>query len=128
MTKYHTTNLKTRIRLVGGPYHPKQHFLNIDFWLPLLEELEVGEVVWTKSSKTSPPWPAIVIDPREHAPEVVYFSHSTNGNKDYGWVKAGMIFPFLDNVDRYAANCHILWMVTEHAKAVEESFLISTYG
>ncbi|KAF3328550.1 cat eye syndrome critical region protein 2-like protein [Carex littledalei] len=64
------------------------------------QKLEVGEAVWMKSSKTSPPWPAIVIDPREHAPEVVYFSHSANGNRGYGWVQAGMIFPFLDNADR----------------------------
>jgi PWWP domain len=59
----------------------------------LLEELEVGEVVWAKSSKASPPWPAIIIDPREHAPEVVlnacvpsavcvmYFGHAANGNR-----------------------------------------------
>lgn len=59
----------------------------------LPEELEVGEVVWAKSSKASPPWPAIVIDPREHAPEVVlnacvpsaicvmYFGHSASGNR-----------------------------------------------
>jgi PWWP domain len=59
----------------------------------LLVELEVGEVVWAKSSKASPPWPAIITDPRAHAPQVVlnacvpsavcvmYFGHAANGNR-----------------------------------------------
>ncbi|KAF3328588.1 Histone-lysine N-methyltransferase ATX4 [Carex littledalei] len=100
----------------------------------LLEELEVGEVVWAKSGKTSPPWPAIVIDPREHAPEVVlnacvpsaicvmYFGHSANGNRDYGWVKAGMIFPFLDNVDRFQGQKPGK-LRARFVAAIEEAFL-----
>ncbi|KAJ4765750.1 Histone-lysine N-methyltransferase [Rhynchospora pubera] len=100
----------------------------------LLEELEIGEVIWAKSSKASPPWPAIVIEPREHAPEVVlnalvpgavcvmYFGHSANGNRDYGWVKAGMIFPFLDNVDRFQGQ-KLGKLKARFVDAIEEAFL-----
>jgi hypothetical protein len=40
-----------------------------DLYLP--EDFVLGDVVWAKSGKKSPAWPALVIDPLLHAPEVV---------------------------------------------------------
>lgn len=40
-----------------------------DFYWP--EDFVLGDVVWAKSGKKCPVWPALVIDPLQHAPEVV---------------------------------------------------------
>lgn len=60
-----------------------------DFYWP--EDFVLGDVVWARSGKKSPTWPALVIDPLLHAPEVVlnscvpgalcvmFFGYSANG-------------------------------------------------
>jgi hypothetical protein len=40
-----------------------------DFYWP--EDFVLGDVVWARSGKKCPAWPAMVIDPLQHAPEVV---------------------------------------------------------
>jgi hypothetical protein len=40
-----------------------------DFYCP--EDFVLGDVVWARSGKKCPAWPAVVIDPLQHAPEVV---------------------------------------------------------
>lgn len=40
-----------------------------DFYWP--EDFVLGDVVWARSGKKCPAWPAVVIDPLQHAPEVV---------------------------------------------------------
>ncbi|GJN06460.1 hypothetical protein PR202_ga24189 [Eleusine coracana subsp. coracana] len=40
-----------------------------DFYWP--EDFVLGDVVWARSGKKCPAWPAVVIDPMQHAPEVV---------------------------------------------------------
>ncbi|KAL1206657.1 Histone-lysine N-methyltransferase ATX5 [Cardamine amara subsp. amara] len=78
------------------------------------EDFYSGDLVWGKSGKNEPFWPAIVIDPMTQAPELVlrscipdaacvmFFGHSgTENERDYAWVKRGMIFPFVDYVDRF---------------------------
>jgi hypothetical protein len=120
-----------------------------DFYWP--EDFVLGDVVWARSGKKCPAWPALVIDPLLHAPEVVlnscvpgalcvmFFGYSASGHsrvimdsnllielsvyfpclnccflvkpysflsvfhvlpQDYGWVKQGMLFPFVEYLDR----------------------------
>lgn len=78
-----------------------------------LDYFVAGDLVWAKSGKKYPAWPAIVIDPIIEAPEpvlrdcvlgticVMYFGYAKNGLRDYAWVKAGMIFPFREYMDRF---------------------------
>ncbi|KAL8143443.1 hypothetical protein V2J09_016475 [Rumex salicifolius] len=79
-----------------------------------LEEFDVGDVVWAKTAKSQPAWPAIVIDPSSQAPQIVlnyrvprsacvmFFGCTGNGKqRDYAWVKRGMIYPFMDYVARF---------------------------
>jgi hypothetical protein len=61
-----------------------------DFYWP--EDFVLGDVVWARSGKKCPAWPAVVIDPLQHAPEVVlnscipgalcvmFFGYSAGGN------------------------------------------------
>ncbi|KAB1205032.1 Histone-lysine N-methyltransferase ATX3 [Morella rubra] len=78
------------------------------------EDFYSGDIVWAKPGKKEPYWPAIVIDPMTQAPELVlrsciadaacvmFFGYSGNENqRDYAWVKRGMIFPFMDYIDRF---------------------------
>jgi hypothetical protein len=77
------------------------------------EDFYSGDLVWGKSGRNEPFWPAIVIDPMTQAPELVlrscipdaacvmFFGHSgTENERDYAWVRRGMIFPFVDYVER----------------------------
>ncbi|KVI07097.1 PWWP-like protein [Cynara cardunculus var. scolymus] len=79
------------------------------------DEFSPGDIVWAKSGKHYPAWPAIVLDPVMHAPQqvlgfrvddafcVMFFGYSGNGTqRDYAWIRSGMIFSFVENVDRFA--------------------------
>ncbi|OMP07018.1 Tudor/PWWP/MBT superfamily protein [Corchorus olitorius] len=78
------------------------------------EDFYSGDIVWARPGKREPFWPAIVIDPMTQAPELVlrscipeaacvmFFGHSGNENqRDYAWVRRGMIFPFANFLDRF---------------------------
>ncbi|WZZ89262.1 hypothetical protein YC2023_117841 [Brassica napus] len=65
------------------------------------EDFYAGDLVWGKSGKNEPFWPAIIIDPMTQAPELVLRSCIPDAACDYAWVRRGMIFPFVDYVDRF---------------------------
>ncbi|KAH9557627.1 hypothetical protein CY35_07G094200 [Sphagnum magellanicum] len=81
-----------------------------------LEGFELGEIVWAKSGKRNDPvWPAKVIDPIREAPGLVrklslpnrlcvmFYGPSLSKGKqrDYAWVKQGMMFPFNSYLERF---------------------------
>ncbi|XP_019417418.1 PREDICTED: histone-lysine N-methyltransferase ATX5-like [Lupinus angustifolius] len=101
------------------------------------EDFYAGDIVWAKARRREPFWPAIVIDPMSQAPELVLRSCVADaacvmflgfaGNKnqrDYGWVKDGMIFPFMDNVDRFQEQSEFIYYNPSQLQvAIEEAFL-----
>ncbi|KAG6715303.1 histone-lysine N-methyltransferase ATX4-like isoform X2 [Carya illinoinensis] len=101
------------------------------------EDFYSGDIVWAKPGKKEPYWPAIVIDPMTQAPELVlrsciadaacvmFFGYSGNENqRDYAWVKCGMIFPFADYVDRFQEQSELIGCKPcEFPMAMEEAFL-----
>ncbi|CAA7050195.1 unnamed protein product [Microthlaspi erraticum] len=100
------------------------------------ENFYSGDLVWAKSGRSEPFWPAIVIDPMTQAPElvlrscipdaacVVFFGHSGNENeRDYAWVRRGMIFPFVDYVARFQEQSELQGCSPgDFQKALEEAF------
>ncbi|XP_042000585.1 histone-lysine N-methyltransferase ATX5-like isoform X1 [Salvia splendens] len=82
-----------------------------DFYEPA--DFVMGDIVWAKCGKNFPAWPAVVIDPLLQAPEtvlracipgtlcVMFYGFSRTGLRDYAWIKAGMIFPFHEYMDRF---------------------------
>ncbi|KAJ8638789.1 hypothetical protein MRB53_015483 [Persea americana] len=101
------------------------------------EDFAVGDIVWAKPGKMYPAWPAIVIDPMLQAPEMVlnrgvnravcvlFFGRPRNGKeRDYAWVKNSMIFPFIDNVDRFQGQTQLYRnTLCDFRMAIEEAFL-----
>ncbi|CAG7884537.1 unnamed protein product [Brassica rapa] len=101
------------------------------------ENFYSGDLVWAKSGRSEPFWPAIVIDPMVQAPElvlrscipdsacVVFFGHSGNeSERDYAWVRRGMIFPFLDYVARFQEQSELQGCSPGRFQmALEEAFL-----
>ncbi|KAJ9139755.1 hypothetical protein P3X46_030459 [Hevea brasiliensis] len=101
------------------------------------EDFYSGDIVWAKSGKKDPFWPAIVIDPMTQAPELVlrscipdaacvmFFANSGNENqRDYAWVRRGMIFPFTDFVDRFREQSELMdCKPSDFQMAIEEAFL-----
>ncbi|GFS32197.1 SET domain protein 16 [Actinidia rufa] len=101
-----------------------------------------GDIVWAKSGKNYPAWPAIVLDPVTQVPQqvlsfrvdgavcVMFFGYSGNGTqRDYAWIKHGMIFPFIDHVDRFQGQTDLndskpndLWSAIEEAFLAENGF------
>ncbi|GKU89098.1 hypothetical protein SLEP1_g3287 [Rubroshorea leprosula] len=106
------------------------------------EDFYSGDIVWAKPAKREPFWPAIVIDPMTQAPELVlrscipeaacvmFFGHSGKENqRDYAWVRRGMIFPFMDFADRFqeqpetdSCNHSGFQMAIEEAFLAEQGF------
>ncbi|KAK6260553.1 hypothetical protein SCA6_015027 [Theobroma cacao] len=101
------------------------------------EDFALGDIVWAKCGKRYPTWPAIVIDPILQAPEavlsccvpgaicVMFFGYSKNGTqRDYAWVKQGMIFPFAEFMDRYQGQTQFYkWKPSDFQMALEEAIL-----
>ncbi|XP_058738764.1 histone-lysine N-methyltransferase ATX3-like isoform X1 [Vicia villosa] len=101
-----------------------------------LEEFGLGDVVWAKCGKSNIAWPAVVIDPISQAPEsvlrrcvpgaicVMFFGYSNAKLRDYAWVKQGMVFPFLEFMDRFQGQTRIYKSQrSDFHKAVEEAIL-----
>ncbi|KAK7293769.1 hypothetical protein RJT34_16642 [Clitoria ternatea] len=115
--------LKVEKKKDGGLYGP--------------EDFYAGDIVWAKAGKKEPFWPAIVIDPMSQAPEIVlrsciadaacvmFLGNSENENqRDYAWVKYGMIFPFIDHVDRFQGQSELSCCnPSEFQSSIEEAFL-----
>ncbi|KAL7003602.1 hypothetical protein U1Q18_004753 [Sarracenia purpurea var. burkii] len=102
-----------------------------------LDEFVYGDIVWAMSGKNYPAWPAIVLDPATQAPHqvlsfrvasafcVMFFGYSGNGTqRDYAWIKRGMIFPFIDYVDRFQGQTELNdSKPSDLRSAIEEAFL-----
>ncbi|KAJ8479683.1 hypothetical protein OPV22_023410 [Ensete ventricosum] len=99
------------------------------------EDFVLGDIVWAKCGKKNPAWPAMVIDPLQQAPEnvlnscvpgalcVMFFGYSRNG-RAYSWVKQGMIFPFIDHLDRFQGQTQLYKNKPSNFRmAIEEAFL-----
>ncbi|KAG6649956.1 histone-lysine N-methyltransferase ATX5-like isoform X2 [Carya illinoinensis] len=101
------------------------------------EDFYSSDIVWAKPGKKEPYWPAIVIDPMTQAPELVlrsciadaacvmFFGYSGNEDqRDYAWVKRGMIFPFMDYVYRFQEQSELIGCkACEFQMAMEEALL-----
>ncbi|KAJ0044707.1 hypothetical protein Pint_05025 [Pistacia integerrima] len=101
------------------------------------EDFYSCDIVWAKSGKNDPYWPAIVIDPMTQAPELVlrscipdaacvmFFGHAGNEDqRDYAWVKRGMIFPFVDFMDRFQEQSELIdYNPSDFQMALEEAVL-----
>ncbi|KAL3688551.1 hypothetical protein R1sor_014860 [Riccia sorocarpa] len=109
-----------------------------------LEEFDLGDIVWAKSGKRNDPvWPAKVVDPIKEAPEavravtqanrlcVMFFGPSSAKKKerDYAWVKQGMIFPYFDYADKFKAQTNFnrsrpsdFFLACEEATLAEAGF------
>lgn len=112
------------------------------------EDFALGDIVWAKCGRRYPAWPAIVIDPILQAPEtvlsccvpgaicVMFFGYSKNGTqRDYAWVKQGMIFPFMEFMDRYQGQTQLykskpsdFQMALEEALLAENGILDTDLG
>ncbi|MCI29659.1 histone-lysine N-methyltransferase ATX3-like, partial [Trifolium medium] len=98
--------------------------------------------------KRYPAWPAVVIDPMSQAPYsvlncfvpdalcVMFYGYSKNGTqRDYAWVKQGMIFPFSEFLNRFQGQTQLykskpsdFQMALEEAKLAEDGILESHLG
>ncbi|KEH35451.1 histone-lysine N-methyltransferase ATX5 isoform X2 [Medicago truncatula] len=101
------------------------------------EDFYASDIVWAKAGRKEPFWPAIVIDPLKQAPELVlrsviidaacvmFLGNAGNENqRDYAWVKHGMIFPFMDYVDRFQEQPELSnYSPSDFQMAIEEAFL-----
>ncbi|KAJ0837379.1 putative [histone H3]-lysine(4) N-trimethyltransferase transcription regulator SET family [Helianthus annuus] len=101
------------------------------------QDFVAGDIVWAKCSKRSPAWPAVVIDPKHEAPAsvqkafvpntscVMFYGYSRKGTRDYAWVKGGMIFPFLQYMERFEGQTHLFGCKRDDLrKAIEEAYSI----
>ncbi|KAH9331428.1 hypothetical protein KI387_003536, partial [Taxus chinensis] len=108
-----------------------------------LEEFDLSDIVWAKSGKRKDPaWPAIVIDPIREAPDkvlsdcvpgrlcVMFFGHSSGKEKerDYGWVRQGMIFPFMEYLERFQGQTQLNKSKPSDFKMAIEEAILAEYG
>ncbi|KAG9133166.1 hypothetical protein Leryth_023421 [Lithospermum erythrorhizon] len=96
-----------------------------------------GDIVWAISGSQCPAWPAVVLDPETQAPQqvlnfrfagavcVMFFGYSGNGTqRDYSWIRRGMIYPFIDYVDSFQGQTELSdSKPSDLRSAIEEAFL-----
>ncbi|GJN18195.1 hypothetical protein PR202_gb05332 [Eleusine coracana subsp. coracana] len=104
------------------------------------KEFLYGDVVWAKLGKRQPVWPGVLVDPTQQAaPEamppqprrgavlcVMLFGWHTefSDEKKYVWVRQGMVFPFVDCMDRFQGQTELSsCKPSDFQRAVEEAFL-----
>ncbi|CAA2998731.1 histone-lysine N-methyltransferase ATX4-like [Olea europaea subsp. europaea] len=101
------------------------------------EDFSSGDIVWAVSGDQCPAWPAIVLDQELQVPQqvlnfrvadavcVMFFGYSGNGTqRDYAWIQCGMIFPFVDYVDRFQGQTQLNdSQPNDLRSAIEEAFL-----
>ncbi|XP_057857928.2 histone-lysine N-methyltransferase ATX5 isoform X1 [Cryptomeria japonica] len=108
-----------------------------------LEQFALGDIVWAKSGKRKDPaWPAIIIDPIREAPDkvlsvcvpgrlcVMFFGHSSGKEKerDYAWVRQGMIFPFMEHLERFQGQTQLNKNKPSDFKMAIEEAILAEYG
>ncbi|KAL8192607.1 hypothetical protein R6Q57_027792 [Mikania cordata] len=95
-----------------------------------------GDIVWAKCSNRFPAWPAIAINPITEAPKavlkacvpntlcVMFYGYSKKGQRDYAWIKDGMIFPFLEYMESFRGQTQLYGCKPDDFRmAIEEAFL-----
>ncbi|KAK4734690.1 hypothetical protein R3W88_008951 [Solanum pinnatisectum] len=101
------------------------------------EGFNSGDIVWAISGRHCPAWPAIVLDSETQAPQqvlnyrvagtvcVMFFGYSGNGTqRDYAWIRRGMLFPFQEHVDRFQGQTDLNDSTpADLHSAIEEAFL-----
>lgn len=108
-----------------------------------LEEFDLGDIVWAKSGRRGDPaWPAKVIDPIQEAPDavlsvcvpgrlcVMFFGHSSGKRKerDYAWVRQGMIFPFMEYMEKFQGQTELNKSKPSDFKLAIEEAILAEYG
>ncbi|KAL3838077.1 hypothetical protein ACJIZ3_022668 [Penstemon smallii] len=92
-----------------------------------------GDIVWAISRKQCPAWPAIVLNQESQVSNfridggvyVMFFGYSGNrSQRDYAWIRRGMIFPFVDYIDRFQRQTELNGnKPCDLSSAIEEAFL-----
>ncbi|KAK9051400.1 hypothetical protein SSX86_028027 [Deinandra increscens subsp. villosa] len=101
------------------------------------QDFVTGDIVWAKCSNRFPAWPAVVIDAKHEAPVsvqkafvpntvcVMFYGYSRKGTRDYAWVKGGMIFPFLEYMERFEGQTQLFGCKRDDLrKAIEEAYSV----
>ncbi|KAI3719539.1 hypothetical protein L6452_20441 [Arctium lappa] len=118
----HENTRKTVKNAKGKEFYGGQDFL-------------AGDIVWAKCSNRYPAWPAVVINALQEAPSsvvrayvpntvcVMFYGYSKRGTRDYAWVKDGMIFPFLEYMERFQGQTQLYGCKPDDfRKAIEEAY------
>ncbi|KAJ8900489.1 hypothetical protein K2173_025266 [Erythroxylum novogranatense] len=130
-----TEECELNFRSTGSDILVKRKAGKKEFYKP--EDFALGDMVWVKCGKSYPWWPAVVIDPILQAPDtvlrccvpgaicVMFYGYSKNGTqRDYAWVKQGMLFPFAEFMDRFQAQTQLYkCKLSDFQKALEEAVL-----
>ncbi|XP_076897208.1 histone-lysine N-methyltransferase ATX5-like [Bidens hawaiensis] len=102
-----------------------------------VEDFREGKIVWAKCSNWFPFWPAIVIDPELEAPKavrnarhapntkcVMFYGYSKKNLREFGWIKDGLIFPFLEYLECFLGQTQLHGNKPEDfRKAIHEAYL-----
>ncbi|KAJ6729588.1 PHD FINGER PROTEINS [Salix viminalis] len=127
--------LVPRYRYTGLDKLRRERAHKKDIYKP--EDFALGDIVWAKCGKRYPWWPAIVIDPILQAPDTVlsccvpgsicimFYGYSKNGTqRDYAWVKQGMVFPFAEFMERFQVQSQMFkCKLSDFQVALEEAIL-----
>ncbi|KAJ6404347.1 hypothetical protein OIU84_012515 [Salix udensis] len=127
--------LVPRYRYTGLDKLRRERAHKKDIYKP--EDFALGDIVWAKCGKRYPWWPAIVIDPILQAPDTVlsccvpgsicimFYGYSKNGTqRDYAWVKQGMVFPFAEFMERFQVQSQMFkCKLSDFKVALEEAIL-----
>ncbi|KAJ6686436.1 HISTONE-LYSINE N-METHYLTRANSFERASE ATX3 [Salix purpurea] len=127
--------LVPRYRYTGLDKLRRERAHKKDIYKP--EDFALGDIVWAKCGKRYPWWPAIVIDPILQAPDAVlsccvpgsicimFYGYSKNGTqRDYAWVKQGMVFPFAEFMERFQVQSQMFkCKLSDFQVALEEAIL-----
>ncbi|CAI9101136.1 OLC1v1038395C2 [Oldenlandia corymbosa var. corymbosa] len=106
-----------------------------------LGDFVLGDIVWAKCGKKFPAWPAVVIDPLWQAPEavlracvpgtlcVMFYGYSKNGTqRDYAWIKEGMIYPFQEYMERFQGQTKLYGSKVQDFRAAIEEAILADIG
>ncbi|XP_076898676.1 histone-lysine N-methyltransferase ATX4-like [Bidens hawaiensis] len=102
-----------------------------------VDDFRKGKIVWAKCSNWFPFWPAIVIDPELEAPKavrnashapnttcVMFYGYSKKNLREFGWIKDGMIFPFLEYLECFLGQTQLHGnKPKDFRKAIHEAYL-----
>ncbi|XP_071716916.1 histone-lysine N-methyltransferase ATX3-like [Rutidosis leptorrhynchoides] len=123
-------NNNNNVDKIGNDYERKKGFYGV-------QEFVKGDIVWAKCSNRFPAWPAIVIDPLSEAPKavlrvcvpgtlcVMFYGFSKKGQRDYAWVKDGMVFPFMEYMESFQGQTQLYGSTPDDFRnAIEEAFLV----